>query len=136
LAKLQESRFFAALVFVVLAVPIVGCGDGGPSREKVSGTVTFDGQPLESGEILFKPAGGGGTPEGGPITNGKFEFRAVPGEKRIEISATREDAKPAADGLPNYVSFIPVRYNSQSTLSESVEKGGKNVFAFELKSGG
>jgi len=125
-------------VFFVLACALatVGCSDGGPSREDVSGTVTFDGQPLESGEILFFPAGGGGTPEGGTIAGGKFEFQATAGAKRVEITATREEGGPAADGLPNYVSFIPPRYNSQSTLTQTVEVGSANSFVFELSAGG
>ena len=58
------------------------------------------------------------------------------GPKRVEITATRESPTPAADGLPNYVSYIPAAYNSQSTLTAEVKPGGDNTFTFDLKSQG
>jgi len=120
---------------VATAIATVGCGDGTGQRQ-VSGTVMLDGQPIEKGEIALYPASGDGTPQGGPIMDGKFQFQAAPGEKRVEITATREAATPAPDGLPNYVSYIPAKYNRQSTLTETVQDSGANVFVFELTSGG
>jgi hypothetical protein len=35
---------------------VVGCGDGRPTRVKVAGRVTIDGQPLTAGNIRFYPA--------------------------------------------------------------------------------
>lgn len=111
-----------------------GCGGNGNGQRQVSGTVVFDGQPVENGEIVFHPAGGEGAAQGGPIQDGKFQFQATPGEKRVEITATREAATPAADGLPNYVSYIPAKYNSKSTLNETVQESADNVFTYELSS--
>lgn len=133
--KMRRLRALMSCLAVATALTAVGCGDGTDQRQ-VSGTVTLDGQPVEKGEIAFYPASGNGAPQGGPITDGKFQFQALAGEKRVEITATREAATPAPDGLPNYVSYIPAKYNSQSTLTETVQDSGANTFTFELTSGG
>ncbi len=118
---------------MAIALASAGCG-GGSGQRPVSGTATLDGQPVENGEIAFYPADGAGTPQGGPITDGKFQFEASVGQKRVEITATREAATPAPDGLPNYVSYIPAKYNSKSTLTQTVEDHADNVFVFEMSS--
>lgn len=134
--------FFDSLRVLVfpLAVAVLfnlaGCGDAGPRQYQVMGTVTFDGQPVEEGEIRFMPTEAGGTPYAGPIVNGKFECKVTEGQKRVEISATREAATPAPDGLPDYVSYIPAEYNTQSTLKAEVKSSGDNTFTFDLKSQG
>lgn len=111
----------------------LGCGGGGPKVFTVTGTVTFDGQPVEQGEIVFFPADIG-SPCAGSIAGGKFECRVPAGENRVEITATRESPTPASDGLPNYESYIPAQYNTESTLTASVAAGGENTFTFELQS--
>lgn len=130
---------FRGLLFSLVSVVVLtlaGCGSGGLAEYSVTGTVTFDGQPVEKGEIRLMPTEAGGTPYAGAIENGKFECKVTEGQKRVEISATREAATPAPDGLPNYVSYIPAEYNTQSTLTAEVKPGGDNTFTFDLKSQG
>jgi hypothetical protein len=132
-------RFLRGFSFSLLAValPIMaGCGGGGPAEYRVTGRVTLDGQPVEQGEITFLPADMQGTPYAGQISNGSFECRVTEGPKRVEITATRESPTPAADGLPNYVSYIPAAYNSQSTLTAEIKPSGDNTLTFDLKSQG
>ena len=53
-----------------------GCGDGGVERYDVSGTVTFDGQPVPLGQIMFQPdvSKGNHGPAGvAKIENGHFD---------------------------------------------------------------
>lgn len=125
---------FMTGVLAAIALVAIGCGGDGNGQRQVSGTVVLDGEPIENGEIVFHPAGGDGAAQGGPIQAGKFQFQTTPGEKRVEITATREAATAAPDGLPNYVSYIPAKYNSQSTLTETVQDSADNVFNFELSS--
>jgi len=113
---------------------LAGCGGGGVAEYSVTGTVTFDGQPVEKGEIRFVSADSQGAAYAGAIENGKFECKVTEGKKRVEIAATRESATPAADGLPDYVSYIPAAYNTESTLEAEVKAGGGNAFTFDLKS--
>lgn len=72
-----------ALPLVLLCV-LSGCGRSGPS---VSGTVTYDGQPLASGYITFFPLDDRGPTQGTPIQDGTYEVRNItPGKKRVLIT--------------------------------------------------
>ncbi|MCA9081364.1 MAG: hypothetical protein KDA58_12445 [Planctomycetaceae bacterium] len=119
---------------------LCGCGGGvadAPDMFEVKGTVTYDGQPLESGQILFINADGSGRPDAGQITNGEFSFKCAAGEKKVEITSTREVPAEAPDGLPDYVSLIPKEYNTESMLKASVKAGGSaedHTFKFETTS--
>ncbi|MFN3152222.1 hypothetical protein [Bremerella sp.] len=121
----------AQLVVLGLMVPLLGCG--GPTEIIVKGTVTFEGVPVETGEILFLPANGEGPVGAGPISNGEFSFVSPPGEKKVEITANKVSDKPAPDGLPNYVPYIPKKYNTATTLTATVENKAENTYTFELE---
>jgi hypothetical protein len=115
---------------------IAGCGPSGPKTYEVTGTVTYDGKPVEKGEIIFHATDGKGSADVGQIVDGKYTLQATDGPKRVEITATRESSKPAPDGLPNYESYIPKQYNNESTLTAEVKPSGENTFSFDLKPGG
>ncbi len=135
---------------------LIGCGGESLDypRESLSGFVTIDGKPLEKGVIYFEPQEKLPTQAGGLIENGRFmvpkESGAVPGlysvaifaEMKVELPAGLDPASAegglaasrAASKLPPE-QRIPVRYNSQTTLTAEVQKGKPNEFAFELNSG-
>jgi len=74
---------FPIIVFAL--VGILGCGGQGAT---VSGTVTYNGQPVARGHVNFIPADGKGTPVGGDIKDGRYEVRGVtPGKHRVEVSS-------------------------------------------------
>lgn len=110
----------------------VGCGNQS-GQHRLTGTVTLDGQAVESGEIVFRPADGTGAAEGGQITEGKYEVLVSAGAKTIVITATREEGT-ARDGLPNYIQYIPSKYNTKTELSETVDTGSDKVLNFDLQS--
>lgn len=71
------------LLIVAVLCALVGCGS---DKATVSGTVTWEGAPLERGFITFVPADVDSTPEGGTIENGKFHVTDIPpGKKTVEI---------------------------------------------------
>ena len=91
----EFSQGRRALISVGLFAILVaaGCGDDGPSRYRVSGTVQFNGLPVPGGEIIFSPdasQGNSGPGSFAMIKQGKYEtFRdkgAVAGPHRITIS--------------------------------------------------
>ena len=49
-----------------VAALLVGCGDGGLKRYRVSGDVSFQGKPVPAGSIIFTPdtAKGNAGPQG------------------------------------------------------------------------
>lgn len=127
----NQWHAFSIVLTVTAALGLCGCG--GPSEIVVNGTVTYEGEPVEKGEILFIPADGTGSVGAGPITDGKFSFVSDPGEKKVEIRANRISDKPAPDGLPNYVPYIPTKYNTNTSLTASVENKPENTFTFSLE---
>ena len=120
------------------ALLLLGC-DGKPSTYPVSGTVTFDGDPLPDGDILFVDADNKVGPDAGKIKDGKFECKAKAGKKNVQIRATRlEKPKGGATGamgeteLP--VDYIPEKYNIKTELQADVTSGGPNKYEFKLLS--
>ena len=73
----------AALLFAL------GCNDPQPARYRVQGSVRYDGQPVEDGEILFAPVVKGIAPDAGRIDHGSYEVLVTAGKKRVEIRASR-----------------------------------------------
>ena len=131
------------LSVMVAAAAAIGCG-GEPRGESVSGTVTWDGQPLEHGTIEFDPVAEGALPVGSLVEGGRYELPNPPGlvAGRYVVRITASDppdasadvapdltmmADPEAAGAP-----IPPRYNDQSELEATVTEGGPNRFDFDL----
>jgi glycine/D-amino acid oxidase-like deaminating enzyme len=117
----------------------LGCGSRG---FPVSGAVSFDGQPVAEGTIVFEPADGRGPTAGGAVAAGRYEvFAATPGEKRVRIFATRStgrtlptDPVPDAPLVEEIEAYIPDIYNACTTLACSVAERGPTVCDFHLKS--
>jgi hypothetical protein len=100
----------------------------------VSGTVTLDGKPLGAGEIIFLSPDNSATPSAGQIADGRFQFRATPGAKKVQINATRDSGRREKDGWVIRESIIPDRYHARTELTADVKAGGPNEFTFELTS--
>lgn len=118
-------------------VSFCGCSEetGPPALPmfKVSGTVTLEGQPLEKGSIVFDPADNKGTPVQGGIENGKFEFEAPAGDKKVSISAVRETGEKDQYGSAISESIVPAKYNADTTLTAKVTEAGPNTYEFKLE---
>jgi hypothetical protein len=110
---------------------LVGCG--GETSVPISGTVTWKGEPIPEGDILFVPPEKAGVPDPGKIRDGKFAFRAQPGAKRVRIHASRP--KPGIDPVmqaPQREPYIPDCYNAKTVLTAEVKADGPNEFHFDL----
>lgn len=69
------------LLALTVVLTFVGCGtsEDAPERYQISGTVSFDGKPVPSGEIVITPdAGNSGEGSYAVIKNGKYE--TAPGQ--------------------------------------------------------
>jgi len=82
------------LVMIPLLV-LLGCGR---SEGTVTGTVTFQGQPIDQGLITFSPAGNEGSAAGDEIVQGKY---SVTGLKPAKYHVTVEATKPPKFTSPN-----------------------------------
>jgi hypothetical protein len=118
---------------------VMGCSDG---RVRVSGSVLFEGKPLEEGFVSFEPADGMGPTTGGMIAGGKYDLtgdaRAIAGEKIVRIIGSRRTGRkipaPSPPGamVDEWVQCIPREYNDQSTLKVQITPGRDNTHNFEL----
>ncbi|MBN9118913.1 MAG: hypothetical protein J0I06_07100 [Planctomycetes bacterium] len=128
-----RRRAAGAALFLVLAA-LIGCGKSGPKLVPVSGTVTYDGQPLPEGTVYFKTAQTGAM-DTLPVKDGKFEGSAEVGERRVEVTAYRTKVQDL-NGMKGEIkeSLVPARFNANSTLTATVKADGPNTFKFDVTS--
>jgi hypothetical protein len=102
----------------------------------VTGTVTFQGKPLDQGSIQFYPTEGQSTFSGSSIENGNYrlppEFGLAPGNYTVRINSAEGRASPDGLEVTDIKERIPAKYNTETTLSAEVKDGGDNKFDFEI----
>ena len=132
------SVVLAGLCAAIVAFTTTGCGKGSLERATVSGTVTYQGQPIQAGQIRFMPTRESPVPMSGCyIVDGKYRAEAkggVPvGTYKVEILAWRSSGGPAqaSDGLvvgrTRGEQFLPGKFNKNSTLEITVEPGSSPI---------
>lgn len=133
------APFFLAVLLGLAA----GCGrDTGQVR--IRGDVSFDGQPLARGTIVFTPVEGTPGPStGARIERGRYDVPAdkgpiVGGHYKVEITAVRTTGRTSPNAfdqgsspLEVFEQFVPDTYNTRSTLRVIV-KTGVNTADFAL----
>lgn len=127
-----------APVFLTLGI---GCENAAP-RYRVSGTVRFNGKPLEQGVIMFVPSAEGPTQASAIISNGKYEIPKAQGlavGKYKVVLSSPDGSTPVDPNVPpgpsgNFASEdrIPPKFNTESTLEIEVTKNGDNKFDFSV----
>jgi hypothetical protein len=121
----------------------IGCSNNS-DRQSISGTVTFEGQPLKKGVISFVPLAGTSSPTAGAnIVDGQFaipaEGGAFVGSFLVTIKAFRPTGKKIRDPMwdtmvDEYKQYLPSRYNSASEEEVNIQRGEANRFEFALAS--
>src|SRR4051794_11280356 len=88
---MARPRPFSICLLLPCVLLLAGCGDGQKkvTRYPVSGTVTFDGKPLDAGKIQFTNPADGGI-DGMEIKGGSFKGEVQAGKRKVEITAMRE----------------------------------------------
>jgi hypothetical protein len=108
----RRRAWLLAILLGVAPLCCGGCGERGPVRYKLSGTVTYAGQPIKVGMIVFEPAAGNTGPgESAKIVDGRYETPKglVPGVMKATIQG--------CDGIPYEVP------------GEGINANGKELFA-------
>jgi len=140
----QCCTVLAAPLVVLSCVAVSGCGRDGPERVVLTGTVTYQGEPVQYGRIRFLPADGTVAPmSGGYISKGRYVADAkggVPvGTHRVEITAFRIDPKYVhlTDNPDFHLSanieeiprqqYIPEQYNAASKLTMTIPPGSRRI---------
>ena len=136
-------RLMSALGMVVLLF-LGGCGGGlddEPDRVVVFGQVTYDGKPVEKGEIRFVPAAGTQAPaSGASIENGSYRVDhkgGVPiGTFQVRLSAYRAPGgtegevlgAPSDDPMAGREQYLPEKYSgANSALTLTIEPGKEPI---------
>lgn len=136
------SRYFLVGLIVLF---LAGCGssDSVP-LVKVTGTVSYQGQPLPGGMIVFTPdsaKGGQGPfasamiqPDGSFTLSSGDAVGAAPGWHRITVVALSDGASSPGSRYSVPVSLIPEKYRSGdlSGLTREVRAGQENAFHLNL----
>lgn len=143
----RTARITPSVLLAPLILCLASCGHNtdGPARVPVEGEVTFHGQPLHSGSILFIPTSGTTGPRtGATIESGRYRLDddrgPVVGTLRVEIRAAprigyditepTETVKHIGEPLPR--NEIPPQYNDNSVLTVTTTAAGDNQFDFHL----
>jgi hypothetical protein len=139
--------------FLLLAACILciaeGCGERQPQRSVVSGSVTYQGEPVAFGDIVFQPLSdsAGHYFAQGKIVDGKYSLDAahgpvvgknlvqihgykMTGRKRLDIAG--KSLSEAPQMIDELVPFIPDKFNEGSELTVEVESGVTENLDFNL----
>jgi hypothetical protein len=133
---MSVGRLLLVIPVVAVAFVALGCS---PSSQKggypLTGTVTLDGQPIPEGNLDFLvPNQKSGPVASAKIENGTYKAYLKEGTWRVQVNATRESKTIIPPRKkPELESYIPARYNSQSTLTVEVSPGKDNHHDFALK---
>lgn len=145
----RPGRSFGnSLLSIVFVLFTCGCsGPEGPVTVTVSGSVSLDGKPVTSGQIIFNDVAGTEKAYAGVIEDGEFSFPSTAGQKKVSISSPQEvagsstvvggipgDPVSAENPAPQILESIPAKYNEKTELTADVTTTGDNTFSFELSS--
>ena len=93
---LHTIRLMAVATIALAAAGCGGKGDG-IAREPVWGKVTFDGKPLDDGQITFSPEAGGEPAAGAAIKDGAYSLSRsdgpAAGPQRVNIWSRKPTGK-------------------------------------------
>ena len=127
----MRCRPIQILMFLLLGG--VGCGPNS-NTVRVSGEVSFKGEPVQQGEITFRPLQGTkGPATGGAIENGQYDIPADKGPQaggayRVEILGLKDSGRVIETGMgdpvPAFDYYIPPQFNTKSKLEVSIPTGG------------
>jgi len=152
---MKQPLRFLLFVFVALAT-VVGCGGAKKTYAKVKGTVTFNGKPLDKGEIYFTLPGKTATFM--EVVDGKFSGQALVGPNTVSLSIKKKTgiapklppnaqlqaqayrakgvdkggADPKAMIDSTVVDLVPPEWGASSKQVREVEIGAANEFEFSL----
>jgi hypothetical protein len=109
---------------LILAVLLAatGCNDGKPPKYKLSGNVTFEGQPIPEGTIMFLASDLRGQPETAQIVDGKYMLELTAGKKKVVVEASKYTGpEDKTMGVRPRDTYIPFKYNVDTTLTTEVK---------------
>jgi hypothetical protein len=136
--SLSRHSLLTTLLATAAMGLLSGCGEAKPKTAPVHGKITFDGQPLTTGNIMFIPDPTGQYSMGYIAADGTYSLTtfvdgdgALLGNHRVMITAVKDNG-PESAALP----LTPTRYSNDRTsgLTAQVKEQADNVIDFLLTS--
>lgn len=134
---LRDRKQTAVLSVLIIApmLAVCGCGSRGDlEKVVVEGAITYDGKPVENGDILFRPETGAKGPiSGAAIKDGRYTASGkggVPvGNHTVSIRAYRGGGASAGSDLDamgvtqqgGRIQYIPAKYNNETMLTITID---------------
>ena len=136
------TRTTIVAVAIMLPVSVLGCGLGADphGRKALSGTVTFQGQPVDGGSIKFLALEENGLSAGSLILQGKYQVpreQGLPaGTYRVMISALEPTPTPTGapgeNPAPPAKERIPAEFNVETKLKIEIKADQEAKFDFTI----
>jgi hypothetical protein len=138
---MHSKPFLFLYLSAILLMPLlIGCGSG--KHVELSGAVTYEGQPVQRGNISFLSSDGKGPTAAAIIAEGKYAVKILPGSYDVRIEGSKVVGEqlmhannPASPKVPILEPLIPAEYNEKSTLKAEI-LGSTRVLDFQLKKPG
>ncbi len=118
-------------VTLITLIALIGCKKDALNY-RVTGSVTFNGEPIPEGVINFIAEDSAVAPDSAKIVNGRYDARVKAGRKKIEVYAHREKKTNAVMNQGEREAYIPPKFNALSTIVREVKPDGENQFDFNL----
>jgi hypothetical protein len=133
----NPARVHFAVAMLSAALLCVGCSR--TSLVEVTGDVTLDDKPIETGLIGFWPTDGKGPSAAATITQGKYQALVSPGEKRVTVQAMvktgEQRLSPSSPPVPNHKMISPQHYSNEKETDLRCEiSPTEKLHSFRLKS--
>jgi hypothetical protein len=127
---------------MLLLMFVAGCSDE-PAVYPVSGTVTFNGKPVEGATVFFTPVAEEGVAAAGKTdAQGKYELQmgeekgAQEGQYKVAVELIKivgQQTNPDNDDNLRSVHLLPQKYSDSSSSDLEAEVPGKEAYDFDLK---
>ena len=136
MGSLKSCRGSRRVLVACLTCCLLGCGrPSGPATHAVSGTVSLDGKPLATGDVIFYAKTENIPAVMGKLVEGHYAFRAAAGQHSVSIQSVGGKPRAVTAGMPPVSKpIVPARYNQATTLTADVIATGTNRFDFDLTS--
>ena len=135
----MKQQLLLICASVVAAVIICGCGTGDKNpRYKVTGKVTYQGQPVGEGTVTFENPDAGQVNSSPLDSGGTYALDLPAGAYKVSVAPPLVETKGTSDSppdlIPKKVNNIPKKYWIQETAGLSAEVAkDKRTADFDLK---
>jgi hypothetical protein len=136
---MNVKHFHICILAAFLSLPLLA-GCGGDKLVEISGSVTYEGQPVPKGTISFLTPDGKGQTAGNLIVDGKYSVKVPPGSRVVRIEGFKivgqeslDPSDPTRAKVDKLEPMVPEEYNSEKSTLKAEIRSDTRVLDFHLK---